>query len=119
MRNDHYVVEPLELHLFFGRIMKEHALFIRGLLDPCEAELINTEDEFAMEFAELLHRCNSAQDQTLTEKSLEKTVKLRDFKAAGAKGIQQCRIRSVILPLLAAAALMETYVTPRLLAMVL
>ena len=34
MRNDHYVVESLELHLFFGRIMKEHALFIRGLLDP-------------------------------------------------------------------------------------
>ena len=85
MRNDHYVVESLELHLFFGRIMKEHALFIRGLLDPCEAELINTADESAMEFAELLHQCNSAQDQTLTEKSLEKTVKLRDFKAAGAR----------------------------------
>lgn len=44
MRNDHYVVESLELHLFFGRIMKEHALFIRGLLDLCEAELINTAD---------------------------------------------------------------------------
>lgn len=44
MRNDHYVVESLELHLFFGRIMKEHALFIRELLDPCEAELINTAD---------------------------------------------------------------------------
>ena len=107
MRNDHYVVESLELHLFFGRIMKEYALFIRGLLDPCEAELINTADESAMEFAELLHQCNSAQDQTLTEKSLEKTVKLRDFKAAGAKGIQQCRIRSVILPLLADHVLRE------------
>ena len=107
MRNDHYVVESLELHLFFGRIMKEHALSIRGRLDPCEAELINTADESAMEFAELLHQCNSAQDQTLTEKSLEKTVKLRDFKAAGAKGIQQCRIRSVILPLLADHVLLD------------
>lgn len=40
MRNDHYVVESLELHLFFGRIMKEHALFIRELLDPCKPNLL-------------------------------------------------------------------------------
>ncbi|MGM9574508.1 MAG: DUF2935 domain-containing protein [Oscillospiraceae bacterium] len=96
-----------ETECFWNQIMMEHAMFIRGLLDPCETELINTADESAMEFAELLRQCNSAQDQTLTEKSLEKTVKLRDFKAAGAKGIQQCRIRSVILPLLADHVLRE------------
>ena len=79
----------------------EYALFIRGLLDPCETELIDTADGAAKEFAELLRQRSSAQDQTLTASSLEKTVKLRDFKAAGAKGIQQCRIRSIILPLLA------------------
>ncbi|MGM9599915.1 MAG: DUF2935 domain-containing protein [Faecousia sp.] len=32
---------------------------------------------------------------------------LRDFKAAGAKGIQECKIRSVILPLLADHVLRE------------
>lgn len=96
-----------EIECFWNQIMMEHALFIRGLLDPCETELINSADESAMEFAELLRQCSSAQDQTLTASSLEKTIKLRDFKAAGAKGIQQCRIRSVILPLLADHVLRE------------
>ena len=43
----------------------------------------------------------------MTASSLEKTVKLRDFKAAGTKGIQECKIRSVILPLLADHVLRE------------
>ncbi len=97
----------LEIECFWNRIMMEHALFIRGLLDPCETELIGSADESAKEFAELLRQCNSAQDQTLTASSLETTVKLRDFKAAGTKGIQECKIRSVILPLLADHVLRE------------
>lgn len=96
-----------EVECFWNRIMMEHALFIRGLLDPCETELIGSADEAAKAFAELLRQCNEAQDKTLTESSLEKTVKLRDFKAAGTKGIEQCKIRSVILPLLADHVLRE------------
>ncbi len=97
----------LEIECFWNQIMMEHALFIRGLLDPCETELIGSADESAKDFAELLRQCNSAQDQALTANSLEKTVKLRDFKAAGTKGIQECKIRSVILPLLADHVLRE------------
>lgn len=41
---------------FWNCIMMEHALFIRGLLDPCEAELIDTADEFAKDFQRLLER---------------------------------------------------------------
>lgn len=96
-----------ETECFWNQIMMEHAMFIRGLLDPCETELIESADGYAKEFAELLNQCNSANDQTLTETSLEKTINLRDFKAAGAKGIQQCKIRSVILPLLADHVLRE------------
>lgn len=96
-----------EIECFWNQIMMEHALFIRGLLDPSEVALIEAADASAKEFAELLRQCNSAQDQVLTASSLEKTVKLRDFKAAGAKGIQECRIRSVILPLLADHVLRE------------
>lgn len=96
-----------EIECFWNRIMMEHALFIRGLLDPCENKLIDSADESAKEFEKLLQQCNSAQDQALTESSLEKTVKLRDFKEAGTKGIQECKIRSVILPLLADHVLRE------------
>ena len=96
-----------DIECFWNQIMMEHALFIRGLLDPSENKLINTADESAKEFAELLRQCNSAQEQTLTASSLEKTIKLRDFKEAGTKGIQECKIRSVILPLIADHVLRE------------
>ncbi|MGN0539690.1 MAG: DUF2935 domain-containing protein [Candidatus Fimenecus sp.] len=92
---------------FWNRIMMEHAQFIRGLLDPTETELFNSADEFANEYGELLKNCNSAHTKTMTEASLAETVKFRDFKAAGAEGIEQCKIRSVILPLLADHVLRE------------
>lgn len=79
-----------------------NAQFIRGLLDPCETELFCAADGFADEFCKLLEAGRNAHDRTL-----EQTAKFRDFKAAGAQGIQQNKIRSVILPLLADHVLRE------------
>lgn len=99
-----------EMEEFWNRIMMEHALFIRGLLDPSEEALICTANEFAGDFEELLEMSNCqnmrASDQ-LTRKSLEETIKLRDFKAAGAEGILDNKIASIILPLLADHVLRE------------
>lgn len=95
---------------FWNRIMMEHALFIRGLLDPSEEDLIQTSHAFATEYACLLEKSRKANDcamQELTRFSLEETLKFRDFKAAGAKGICNCEIRSIILPLLADHVLRE------------
>lgn len=92
---------------FWNQIMMEHALFIRGLLDPTETELIRSADMFAGDYAELLENCNNAQNRVLTSDSLAETVKFRDFKAAGTKGIENCQIRSIILPLLADHVLRE------------
>lgn len=33
--------------------MMEHAMFIRGLLDPTEAELFESDDEFSKDYAKL------------------------------------------------------------------
>lgn len=87
---------------FWNQIMMEHAQFIRGLLDPCETELIGTAEKFAAQYCALLKASRNAQDRTLVQ-----TERFRDFKAAGTQGIQQCRIRSVILPLLADHVLRE------------
>lgn len=92
---------------FWNRIMMEHALFIRGLLDPQEEDLIRTAHGFSKDFERLLESCRSAHDKTLTRETLEKTCELRDFKAAGTRGIQESEIRSVILPLLADHVLRE------------
>ena len=96
-----------EIECFWNRIMMEHALFIRGLLDPSEEELISTADGFAKDFAKLLGACDRAQSCAQTEASLEAALKIRDFKRAGTQGIAQCRIRSIILPLLVDHVLRE------------
>lgn len=96
-----------EVECFWNQIMMEHALFIRGLLDPTEKELFQSADGFAKEYAALLKSCQNAHSQTLSSQSLQETIKFRDFKAAGTQGIEQCKIRSVILPLLADHVLRE------------
>lgn len=96
-----------EVECFWNRIMMEHSMFIRGLLDPSENELFDSADKFADEYCRLLNKCQSAQNEALGTASLELTQKLRDFKTAGVQGIEQCQIRSIILPLLAGHVLRE------------
>ena len=96
--------------LFWNQIMMEHSLFIRGLLDPSEDELICTSDRFANEFYELIKKADDATAMTMhgiTTETLNTTIKLRDFKEAVTQGIADCKIRSIILPLLADHVLRE------------
>lgn len=94
--------------LFWNQIMMEHALFIRGLLDPDEEELICTANDFAKEYRCLLEASAAANDRMISDgNSLALTQKFRDFKRAGVEGIEACRIRSLILPLLADHVLRE------------
>ncbi|MFA4019977.1 DUF2935 domain-containing protein [Clostridioides difficile] len=99
-----------EIELFWDHIMMEHALFMRGLLDPSEGELINTSNDFAIKFNELIEKTNGMTDsniKNITEETLNETVEFKDFKEAGASGIEQCKIKSIILPLLADHVLRE------------
>jgi hypothetical protein len=105
---------------FWDRIMLEHALFIRGMLDPSENELINTANNFANEYSQLLTKLDQAADtmiNNITSETLAETVKFRDFKEAGVKGINECKIRSIIQPLLADHVLREANHYIRLLKM--
>lgn len=96
-----------DVECFWNRIMMEHTMFIRGLLDPAETKLFDSADQFADEYRELLNKCRDAQNNTLGTASLELTQKFKDFKTAGVQGIEQCKIRSIILPLLADHVLRE------------
>ena len=94
--------------LFWNQIMMEHALFIRGLLDPGEDALITTADGFAADYRRLLETASAASAQAAPDgAALALTQKFRDFKRAGVEGIEACRIRSIILPLLADHVLRE------------
>ena len=95
---------------FWNQIMMEHALFIRGLLDPSEEELIAAANGFAQDYKKLLCQAKAQNCRTMdemTQRALRETEKYRDFKAAGTKGITECEISSLILPLLADHVLRE------------
>lgn len=106
--------EAFEQEAFWNQIMAEHAKFIRGLLDPSEEELFNTADCFGHEFDKLTCEAKEAMDRTtatdfsqVTKDSLRATKNIRDFKAQGTDGLLECKIKSIILPLLADHTLRE------------
>lgn len=105
--------EIYEQELFWNRIMAEHSKFIRGLLDPTENDLINTANNFANEFDELTEAVKEAMEKSLpidevTDESLKATKEVRDFNAQGTQGLLECKIRSIIIPLLGDHVLRES-----------
>lgn len=114
--------EAYEQETFWNRIMAEHSKFIRGLLDPTEKNLFETADNFGNEFDQLTAQAQQAMDRsmpmkTVTENSLEATKKIQNFKTAGTQGILECKIKSIIIPLLGDHVLREANHYLRLLEM--
>ncbi len=104
--------EVLEQEAFWNRIMAEHSKFIRGLLDPIENDLINTANNFGNEFDQLTAEAIAAMDKTIsvekvTSDSLKATNAIRNFKAQGTQGLIECKIKSIIIPLLGDHTLRE------------
>lgn len=104
--------EALEQELFWNRIMAEHAKFIRGLLDPTEEELFKKANDLGNKFDQLIKEAKAALEKTtspakVTEESLKATQEIRDFKAQGTQGLLECKIKSIIIPLLADHTLRE------------
>ena len=50
---------------FWNQIMMEHALFIRGLLDPSEEELIEAADAFAGDYKKLIREAREMDCRTM------------------------------------------------------
>ncbi|MDD2495456.1 MAG: DUF2935 domain-containing protein, partial [Tissierellia bacterium] len=104
--------EALEQEAFWNRIMAEHSKFIRGLLDPTEEELFKVANNFGNEFDKLTAESLAAMNRTIplnkvTKDSLQATQAIRDFKAQGTEGLLDCKIKSVIIPLLGDHTLRE------------
>lgn len=104
--------DVLDQEMFWNRIMAEHAKFIRGLLDPTEDDLIMAANNFGNEFDKLTQAAKDAMDNTVSEDkvtaaSLDATKAIRNFKAQGTQGLIECKIRSIIIPLLGDHTLRE------------
>lgn len=114
--------EAYEQETFWNQIMAEHSKFIRGLLDPTENTLFMTANNFGNEFDKLTEEAKAAADKALpmikvTSDSLNATKRIQAFKTAGTQGILDCKIKSIIMPLLGDHVLRESNHYLRLLEM--
>ncbi|MDW7674822.1 MAG: DUF2935 domain-containing protein [Bacillota bacterium] len=111
-RGQEIQTDLIEQQIFWNKIMAEHSKFIRGLLDPTEEQLFTVANNFGQEFDLLTKKAKAAmgnpnQIVLVTKKSLEATREIQNFKEQGTKGILNCNITSIILPLLADHVLRE------------
>lgn len=128
---EEYVMQSLELHLFWGRIMKEHLLFLEAGFAGKNTRLIKEAENYKVSFEKFLlevvklangivresiidsgeifteYTINEATSTTIASDTLIETAKLIDFKKAATKGILGCEIKSIILPLLSDHVLRE------------
>jgi hypothetical protein len=99
-------------NVFFLRIMADHAKFIGHLLDPSERLLVEQARGFSQDFDQLLFQARDldsmrpeSQTVPLLDQFLDQnrvSVKsLRDFKQTARDLIAECKIKSIIHPLLA------------------
>ncbi len=99
-------------NVFFLRIMADHAKFIGHLLDPSERKLVDIARNFSNDFDQLVYQAKDLEsmkpqsetvpllDQFLDENRVS-VVSLRDFKKTARDLIEECKIKSIIHPLLA------------------
>ena len=107
MRPDNSI---LEQEIFWDIIMEEHALFIRGLLDPTEEDLFNTANKFAKlfeELAEITKKAGKKDIPRVTKETLKATIGIQKFKTAATEGLIACEIKSIMTPLLGDHVLRE------------
>lgn len=92
---------------FWNHIMEDHAEFIDGMLDPTEEDLKELAEELAEKFEKLVEESIRCHEKQLLEKSLLATKEIRDYKKAATEGLLECKIKSIIPPLLADHVLRE------------
>jgi len=109
--------DPCESLNFWNDIMGEHAEFIDGMLDPTEKDLRKKARAFAKKFEKLVEVCIKTAERQILQESIEDTKGIIDFKRASTEGLLQCKIKSIIPPLLADHVLREANHYLRLLTM--
>lgn len=90
---------------FWNHIMSDHAKVIRGMLDPTEDKLFNEADRFVKIYNNIID--NERDLMPPNEDDLAAAKALSEFKSSATRGIIECKIKSIIIPLLADHVLRE------------
>ena len=87
--DDNYVTTSLELHLFFGRIMKEHALFLRAGFTPANPDFSRRAEYFKNEFEKLLSHAITLGNGIVSQDILHSNELVTDFTALAERQTEQ------------------------------
>lgn len=85
MNTNCYVVRSLEMHLFFGRIMKEHALFLRAGFTPADPSFSQKAEFYLKEFESLLCEAVSLSDGIVGKEFLGSGEVITEFTSLAEK----------------------------------
>jgi len=85
-----YVTVSLEMHLFFGRIMKEHSLFLLAGFPTKEAKFIQRADQFRKEFEDGLRKTVKLANGIVSESVLNSGEVVTEFTQKA-----ECRTRDL------------------------
>lgn len=103
----------MEEAAYWNQNMAEHNRFAAGKLDPTEGSAIEKSRMAAEEFDKLTSRAKRAQKNMesapdVIKDSLAAAKKLQDFQTDAIKDIMDCRIQSIIVPLVVDHHIRET-----------
>lgn len=114
------ISETINQEIFWNNNMEEHATLGRASIDPTEHQLFNEFSLVANEYDTLIEKY---EDKTalsnllpiLTLESIHVTNKIKEINADLTEGLLNCKVKSIISPLLSDHGLRETYHYIRLL----
>ena len=92
---------------FWNHIMAEHGQFIDGMLDPSEKDLKKLAERFVHNYEILVKECLKSHKKDILNKSIKLTEYYKDYKTSAVEGLLDCKVRSIIPPLLADHVLRE------------
>ena len=93
-----YVKKSLELHLFFGKIMKEHAIFLEAGFTKANSDFANAAEGYKNEFENILSRTTNLSRGIISQDVLcsQEIVTLYTLDAEKQTHIQQFKWTSIL-----------------------
>lgn len=101
----------IQTQISWNQIMTEHALLTAGMMDPTEQNFIQKNIALSNIFAQDTQELKKQKVYTskLPQEIVSQTIQFKELNESVLQGILSCKIKSIILPLIADHMLRETW----------
>ena len=100
----------IQTEISWNQIMTEHALLTAGMMDPTEQNFIQKNIALSDIFVQDTQRLKKSKSHMskLSQEMISQTIQFKELNESALQGILNCKIKSIILPLMADHMLRET-----------